>query len=171
MVKNMQGGSKTKSQARKFSSSYSSRTSIPMSNDDLEVYACVTKLFGQGRCLVTTVKNHEINCVIRNKFKGRSKHNNTLLLGSIILVGLRHWEGPDQKKICDLLYVYDNDEHNILKNIPNTHILNLNPIIDNLSNSFNHNDPSLIFSDDLLIDNSSPIISHSHQIDILVDDI
>jgi initiation factor 1A len=145
----MQGGSKTKCQARKFSTSYSSRAAIPMSKDELEVYACVMKLFGQGRCLVKTVDGHEINCIIRNKFKGRSKHNNTLVLGSIILVGLRHWEGEDQKKICDLLYVYDNDEHNVLKTLPNTRIQNLNPILDNLTNSYNNNDSGLIFTDEI----------------------
>lgn len=119
MVKNLKGGNKTKGQGRKYTSSDTSRCALRLSVNDLEIYACVTKHFGQGRCLVKTVDDKELQCVIRHKFK---KRNSNVLVGSIILIGLREWEGPDNYKICDLLELYDQEDHNILKSIPTTYI-------------------------------------------------
>ena len=149
MVKNMQGGSKTKCQARKLSSSYVSRTAVRLSTNNLEVYACVVKYYGQGRCSVKTVEDKELNCVIRNKFKGRSKRNNIISIGSIILVGLREWEGPEYK-ICDLLEVYDQEDHNQLRTIPSTKINRLdayNTSYQDHSTAINDN---LSFGDDVV---------------------
>lgn len=81
MVRNVQGGSKTKSQARKSSSTITHRTPLRLSSHPLEVYACVTKMYGHGNCLVHTVCDKELRCIIRNKFKGRSKrHRNRLII-------------------------------------------------------------------------------------------
>lgn len=126
MVKNVQGGSKNKSQARKLSAScVSTRSALRLSCDELEKYACVTKYFGQGRCSVMTVDDLELQCVIRNKFKGHSRRSCTVAVGTILLVGLREWEGVDNYKICDVLEVYDQDDYNQLKSIPNTKVGNL----------------------------------------------
>lgn len=126
MVKNIQGGSKMKSQARKFSSGCAGgRSALRLSTCDLEKYACVTKYFGQGRCNVKTVDDVELQCVIRAKFKGHSRRSSTVAVGTIVLVGLREWEGVDNYKICDLLEVYDNDDYNKLKSIPSTKVCNL----------------------------------------------
>jgi hypothetical protein len=136
MVKNIQGGSKSKGQARKFSTScVSGRSILRLSTSPLEKYACVIKIFGQGRCKVITVDNVELQLVIRNKFKGRFVRGNMVSVGSIVLVGLREWEGPDNYKICDLLEVYDTDDYNKLKSIPSTRIGSLDRFVSEIDSS------------------------------------
>ena len=119
MVKNTVGGSKTKGFARKSYQKTSSTVRTP--NNPLELFAIVTKLYGQGRCQVITytgtLSHLTLNCVIRNKFKARFKNMNLVSIHSIILVGLRDWEAPDFK-ICDLLEVYSQDDIHHLRNIP-----------------------------------------------------
>ena len=125
MVRNTHGGSKTKSQGRKFSANYATRGALRVSEDPLEQYACVTKIFGQGRCEVHTVDDAILQCIIRNKFRGRSKRNNVVGLGSILLVGLREWEGPDNYKHCDVLEVYDPEDVNQLRSLPASRVVHL----------------------------------------------
>jgi translation initiation factor IF-1 len=144
----MQGGNKTKCQARKFSSAYSSRSTTRLSINSLEVYACVVKHFGQGRCSVKTIDDKELMCVIRSKFKGRSKRNNIIALGSILLVGLREWEGPDNYKICDVLEIYDQEDINQLKSIPSTKINELDKYSLSFSNSGSHENDTFTFSNE-----------------------
>ena len=56
-------------------------------------------------------------CIIRNKFRGRSKRDNNVVSGAWIMVGIRSWEllkdGSKQK--CDLLEVYNDSEKEQLK--------------------------------------------------------
>ena len=124
MVRNTQGGCKAKSHARKFSSNYTSKSATRLSPCALEVYACVTKLFGQGRCLVHTVDDKELQCIIRNKFRGRSKRNNVVAVGTLLLIGLREWKGPDFHT-CDVLEVYDQEDVNQLRAMPSTRVVGL----------------------------------------------
>jgi hypothetical protein len=144
----MQGGNKTKCQARKFSSAYSTRSATRLSNNPLELYVCVTKHFGQGRCCVKTINDKELMCVIRSKFKGRSKRNNVIELGTILLVGLREWEGPDNYKICDVLEVYDQEDINQLKSIPSTKISELDKYSLSFSNSNSNENDTFTFSNE-----------------------
>ena len=117
MVKNTVGGSKTKGFARKsYNKSSSSVIRLPINN--LEKFAIVTKLYGQGRCQVITTDDLTLNCIIRNKFKSRFKNMNLVSLHSIILIGLREWEGPDNYKICDLLEVYSYDDITHIRTLP-----------------------------------------------------
>ena len=129
MVRNTEGGCRTKSQGRKFSSNYSSRSALRLSDNELEVYAVVTKLYGNGRCQVHTVNGKDMQCVIRNKFRGRSKRNNVITVGSILLVGLREWESDDNKKTCDVLEVYDVEDVNQLRSHPSTNVTKLEKYI------------------------------------------
>ena len=124
MVKNSTGGNRVKSQARKLVASSHSHA-LRLSCDPLEQYACVTKIYGNGRLAVTTVNHLELLCVIRGKMRGRSKRHNVIILGSIILVGLREWEGPENFKNADVLEVYDAGDVNKLFSIPSTKISNL----------------------------------------------
>ena len=124
MVKNSTGGNRVKSQARKLVASSHSHA-LRLSCDPLEQYGCVTKIYGNGRIAVTTVNNLELLCVIRGKMRGRSKRHNVIILGSIILVGLREWEGPENFKNADVLEVYDAGDVNKLFSIPSTKIYNL----------------------------------------------
>lgn len=134
MVKNFKGGNKAKGQGRKFS--YNTPSPLRLSNSPFEVYACVTKHFGQGRCSVTTVDHQVLQCIIRHKFK---KRNSNILIGSIILIGLREWEGPDNFKNSDLLELYDHNDHSLLKSIPNTRITNLDQYIEPHNTNTNTN--------------------------------
>lgn len=150
MVKNIQGGSKSKSQARKFSSGcVGGRSALRLSTCGLEKYACVTKYFGQGRCNVKTVDDIELQCIIRNKFKGHSRRSSMVTVGTILLVGLREWEGPDNYKICDLLEVYDNDDYNQLKSIPSTKVCNLDKFITSFQSSVVIGTDDFTFTDDV----------------------
>lgn len=178
MVKNIQGGSKSKGQARKFSAScVSGRSILRLSVCNFEKYACVTKLFGQGRCKVNTVDDVELQLVIRNKFKGRSLRSNMVCVGSVVLVGLREWEGPDNYKICDLLEVYDTDDYNKLKSIPSTKISNLDKYVSVLDSSVVVEKDEFKFTDecdDILNSVESGKDSYIHKIDetsIDIDDI
>ena len=123
MVKNSTGGCRAKSQARKLSSSYESASSsaaLRLSQCPLEVYAVVIKQFGQGRCQVHTVQGLELQCVIRNKFRGRSKRNNTVSVGTVVLVGLYEWQS--EPKGGDVLEVYNTTEVGQLTAIPSTRV-------------------------------------------------
>jgi translation initiation factor IF-1 len=142
MVKNLKGGNKAKGQGRKYT--HVSRGALRLSTNDLEVYACVTKHFGAGRCLVKTVDDKELQCIIRHKFK---KRNSNVLVGSVILVGLREWEGPDNYKICDLLELYDQEDHHTLKSIPTSYIHKLDIHILNSDQYTDTNTNTFIFSD------------------------
>jgi hypothetical protein len=148
MVRNTHGGSKTKSQGRKFSSNYAARGALRMSEDPLEQYACVTKIFGQGRCEVHTVNDTVLQCIIRNKFRGRSKRNNVVGLGSILLVGLREWEGPDNYKHCDVLEVYDPEDVNQLRSLPASRVMHLDRHVQSFQAKSSGAAGDLTFTDD-----------------------
>jgi initiation factor 1A len=121
MVKNTKGGKGAKSMARK--SVNVTNTQIRYSQDPLEVYGCVTKIFGNGMCEVTTNDNSTYMGHIRSKFRGRQKRHNMILVSSIVLVGMREWENP--YKNCDIIFVYDDHHIQQLKTIPNIDIKNL----------------------------------------------
>ena len=123
MVKNSTGGCRAKSQARKLSSSYDgagSGAALRLSQSTLEVYAVVTKQFGQGRCQVHTVQGLDLQCVSRNKFRGRSKRNNTVSVGTVVLIGLYEWQS--EPKGGDVLEVYNTTEVGQLSAIPSTRV-------------------------------------------------
>ena len=120
MVKNF-GGNKQKRQGRKFLNA--PRTGkLRVVQEDGEVYARVSKLLGNGMCHVVCSDKSTRLCIIRNKFRGRSKRDNTIAPGSFVLVGTREWEsekvnGDGKAKIskCDLLEVYSGSESEKLR--------------------------------------------------------
>ena len=118
MVKNTQGGSRHKSQARKLvNSGLSDNVRFP--NEEGEYVAKVSKMLGNGMCSVNIIYDNElltnIVCHIRGKFRSRNKKNNFVSIGSTILVGLRSW--TSKISACDLLHVYQDNHVNSL-NIP-----------------------------------------------------
>ena len=131
MVKNQKGGKGAKAMARRHESSdrLSSRLRLPTC--EFELLACVTKMFGNGMCQVTTYNNLNLLCHIRNKFRGRSKFGNFIRTGSIILIGLRDWENPF--KNCDTLEIYSDIEIEQLKHIPDIDLSLLFKIITSFS--------------------------------------
>ena len=149
MVKNF-GGNKSKKQGRKFISSNQAQRKLRLKDEkeDGEMYACVKKLFGNGRCLILCIEGIERNCVIRNKFRGRSKRDNTLIVGSHILAGVRLWETKTEKKEqdCDLLEVYNDNEVRELKDKVTVNWKIFNEITSGVhKNNNNDNDDDLGF--------------------------
>lgn len=127
MVKNSTGGCKSKKLARKLTTSFATKKEpTRFSTNELEEYAVVTKIYGNGRCQIKTHTGATLQCVIRNKFKGRSKRGNVVTNGSYILIGLREWEASTGFKTCDLLEIYDTEDVMVLSNQPQFKTLVLN---------------------------------------------
>jgi|TARA_B100001063_G_scaffold245791_1_gene282530 hypothetical protein len=124
MVKNKSGGSGHKKMGRKFVNAPKSNR-LRLSQDDDEIYACVTKLLGNGMAHIINSNDTKMLLHIRNKFRGRSKRDNTIKSGTIILAGKRTFETVKEGKLenCDLLEVYTNSEINSLTN---DHFINFN---------------------------------------------
>jgi initiation factor 1A len=117
MVKN-EGGNKAKGQARKHVIEGKQQKSLRVSEDELELYAQVTKNFGNGMVDVECVDNVTRLCHIRGKFRGRGKKDNFVNVGSWLLVGLRAYESggnKTKKQNCDLLEVYNDFDKERLK--------------------------------------------------------
>lgn len=125
MVKNSTGGKYAKSLSRKLQNQPASER-LQTSTCDLEQYACVTKMLGNGMCELYTNRNIRLIGHIRNKMKGRNIRNNLVSVSSIILIGLREWESTP--KNGDILCVYDDRDIERLKTMPNvdiSHVLQL----------------------------------------------
>jgi len=124
MVKNTKGGKGAKSLARKTTTTnFNAGEKLRLAIDEMERYACVTKMFGNGMCEITLNDNQKLVGHIRGAFRGRQKHRNLITVHSIVLVGLREWE--EMRKNCDILYIYDDNQLDQLKNIPQIDIKNL----------------------------------------------
>lgn len=130
MVKNTKGGGKQKKQGRKFINAPSDKK-VRYAVDENEIYAVVEKLLGNGMFMAVDAMNKEHLCVMRNKFRGRSKRDNNVTLGAWVLIGKRDWESTTKPK-CDLLEVYNDYEKEKLK-------ASGNPLIKNLKSSHDQN--------------------------------
>lgn len=107
MVKNTNGGNKSKGQARKnmgANDGGGNNSRVRKAMEEGEVYAQVTKLLGGGNCYVNTLSGKQLLCAIRGKFSGRNRRANILVVGTWVLVGMRDWASEKDK--CDLLEVY-----------------------------------------------------------------
>ena len=144
MVKNTTGGNKSKGMARKLTNNNNSGK-LRVSMDENEQYACISRLLGNGMCRATTSHGKDLLCFIRGKFRGRNKRANVISLSSIVLVGIRSWAG-DNPKECDLLEVYDQNETNQLRMIPNINWALFNEFYNNSKNV--PDDDNIIFNND-----------------------
>ena len=118
MVKNL-GGNKSKRFARK--DVVKKDGTLRVIEEEGELYAQVTKVYGGNSCLVITLDGVEMLCHIRGKFsRSRGKRDNFIGLSVWLLVGKREWEREDVKGVklanCDLLEVYNDKEKIELKN-------------------------------------------------------
>jgi len=132
MVKNA-GGNKSKRQGRKYVTVPQQR-SVRYVKEEGEVYAVVTKLFGGCNCEVMCTDGNVRLCVIRNKFRGRDKRDNTISPNVWVLVGIRDWEariGKPQK--CDLLEVYSDADREKIKSVVGIDVSCLTQAVDDVS--------------------------------------
>jgi translation initiation factor IF-1 len=130
MVRNTHGGNKSKGMARKNMVDNTEKRKLRLSGDEMEKYAVVTRLLGNGMFYTTTNEGAELLGRIRNKFKGKSRRGNDLTLGTMVLVGLRDWEAPNFKE-CDLLEVYDANEVKQIRQISSIDTRLINSYLDN----------------------------------------
>jgi translation initiation factor IF-1 len=151
MVRNVTGGNKSKGFARK--SFVKKDSPLRVSEDESELYAQVTKLYGGRLCNVITLKGTEMNCHIRGKFAGRHKRDNLISNGTWLLVGLREWEKePMNGKLlnCDIIEVYSDVDKNKLRN--NITDINWNLFVTNDNKVFGNggevSDDGLTFEDE-----------------------
>jgi len=117
MPKNKKGGSGHKKQAKKYNTPYTkSKTRLVKDKD--EMYAKVISLFGNGMAEVLCNDEKKRLLIIRRRFKGRNKRDNFVSVDKMLLVGIRSYEVVSEKKKqkVDLLYVYNNEDINDLKN-------------------------------------------------------
>jgi len=121
MVKNTKGGKGAKSMARK-SHNFANKN-IRFSEDPLEQYACVTKMLGNGMCQISLNDGSTLMGHIRNKFRGKQKRHNMITINSVVLIGLREWEST--AKNCDIIFLYDENHLQQLRNKPDIDIDNL----------------------------------------------
>jgi len=118
MVKNKKGGSGHKRQARKHTTDGGIRSNkTRFSNDPYEIYAICTKLYGGGNVGVFCQDGKDRLCILRKKFKGRGKRDNTVSIGIYLLVGIREFENRNTNKQekCDLLEVYSDHDKKVLE--------------------------------------------------------
>ena len=125
MVKNT-GGNKSKRQGRKYVTAPQQR-SVRYKKEEDESYAVVTKLFGGPNCEVMCMDGIIRHCIIRNKFRGRDKKDNTIAPNVWVLVGIRTWEARTNKpQKSDLLAVYSaNDKEKLRDTLGENEILHL----------------------------------------------
>jgi|SRR5210317_2521524 len=131
MVKNLNGGTKTKGLARKHQRG-DGDGKLRLPEDTLEQVACVTKMLGNGMCEIYTGNNERLIGHIRNKFRGRQKRHNMISTSMVVLIGLREWENPI--KNCDILTIYSDSQINQLKDNPK---IDMNNVI-RLRNELSH---------------------------------
>ena len=112
MVKNTKGGGKNKKQARKYTGAKNMGGGgrLRLSEHKDEIYACCSKILGNGMCNVMCQDGKERICVIRKKFRGRGKRDNVVAPGVWLLIGKRDYELSQEgkKDKTDLLEVYSN---------------------------------------------------------------
>jgi len=146
MVKNQNGGKNSKKMGRKFVTNPSATNrKIRKVEEEGELYAVVTKLFGNGMFSANDIEGKERLCIMRNKFRGRGKRDNNVSLGSWVLVGEREFESCAKPK-HDLLEVYSDIEKQKLKHSGDPVFSKLRSEFDNKKKETNdEEDDDLVF--------------------------
>jgi translation initiation factor IF-1 len=127
MVKNTHGGCGHKKFARKHTTSKGS-SKLRVAEEEGEIYAIATALNGNNMFTCFCIDGITRLGRIRGKFSGgRGKRDNTITIGTWVLVGLREWDyepipsktetaSTKKQKLqeCDLLEVYSESDKNQL---------------------------------------------------------
>lgn len=123
MVKNTQGGGRTKGLARKHMNKGNQHNKLRLPVEEGEQIACVTKMFGNGMCEIYNNDNVKLIGHIRGSMRGRQKRHNKITSSMLVLIGLRTWEST--LKNCDILCIYSDEEVEQLKTLPSINITNV----------------------------------------------
>ena len=173
MVKNKTGGNKHKSMARKSFVTNSYNASLRKSESEDEVYALVVKILGGAMCQVNCLEKGSIVtrlCIIRNKFRGKSKRDNTIGINTPVLVGIRSWETLKEGKAekCDLLEVYSESNYERLKTSVNENWNLLKPLKLNEDDNDANND--IVFTNNIINSELEEEINNKTENDIFTID-
>jgi hypothetical protein len=118
-------------------------------------------------------------CIIRNKFRGRGKRDNTVALGTWVMVGIRSWEsnsGDNNTQKCDLLEVYNDGEKEKLKKVNGVELTRLAPdaISSAMASSAGAGEDDILFEfsnvDSSTVENIIDSIKQDNVINIIQDD-
>ena len=117
MVRNMKGGKKSKGMGRKHVTSGFGQKTLRLAQEEGELYGAVTVILGNAMVEVLCLDGKKRICMIRQKFRGRSKRDHNIVVASWVLVGAREWETTKEGKLdkCDLLEVYSDVDIEKLK--------------------------------------------------------
>ena len=108
MGKNVQGGKKAKSMARKSSGL---NNDLPVIVSTEEEYVIVTSVSGNGRFRVTNDKGIVYVAVVPGSMRGRKKRNNYVETNSFLLINNRSsWQTLKPLAHVDVEYVYSKSE-------------------------------------------------------------
>jgi len=112
MVKNKKGGSNHKKMARKHVNPQNRTRKTRFVKDNDEMYGRIVKVEGGSNFEVLCNDNKRRLMVVRKKFKGRNKRDNSLRVGTMVMIGLRDWQVMSSKKRekVDLLEVYKDSQ-------------------------------------------------------------
>ena len=167
MVKNTQGGNKSKGFARKNLIQKTS-VSLRVAKEDGEVYAQAVKVMGGSIASVIDVDGKPMRGHIRGKFRGRSRREHFIGPGTWLLVGLHSWEGDkkdDCVRNCDILEVYDESDKTHLKN--SITWINWNKFLANdiksIGTTSNQQDDGIDFIDDSVSEYEKLIIASNTE--------
>jgi len=131
MVRNTNGGNKSKGMARK--NLTKRENMLRVSQEEGEIYAQAVKVLGGNIASAIDINGNPLRAHIRGKFRGRGKRDNFIGPGTWLLVGLHSWETDKEKpeimKNCDILEVYSDSDKTRLKN--NITSVNWNRFISN----------------------------------------
>jgi len=118
MVKNTQGGNKSKGMARKNLTKRDNM--LRTACEEGEIYAQAVKVMGGNIASAIDIEGNPLRAHIRGKFRGRGKRDNFIGPGTWLLVGLHTWEAdktkPGDIRNCDILEVYNDADKTRLKN-------------------------------------------------------
>lgn len=126
MVKNKKGGSGHKKMARKNvapKGGYKSRR-LRKVVEEGEIYARIISISGGGHAVILCSDGKIRTLVIRGKFRGRNKRDNTIRPNTFVIAGLRSVSmgevisSKNKKEKADLIYVYNENDFDELKEIP-----------------------------------------------------
>ena len=171
MVKNLKGGSKGKKIGRKFMTAPVDKR-IRLAEEDGEIYGVVTKLLGNGMFYINDPDGKERLVVMRNKFRGRGKRDNSVVQGGWVLIGEREFESCVKPK-HDLLEVYNDMEKNKMKNSGNPIFAKLRSEHDNKKNDDDDDDDEIAFgfsNKNSIDDQLKNIVDSVEKVDTIVMD-
>ena len=107
--RNLQGGSKTKSMARKGGQDCTDNIIIP--STDEEKYAIVTAVLGNGRFAISSLENKEHIAILPGAMRGAKKRKNFVMLHSIILINDRSsWQTIKHRSHADIIHIYSEQQ-------------------------------------------------------------